>query len=106
MTISNLVILNVVWSDDDPFIWVLCLQREKCMALLKNLLHPEAELVIERMACWARLQLQDKRHISEEVRERAHKAFQIIQIIIIIILYIKILILILTGIMLQCNAKK
>uniref|UniRef100_A0A9J8AM51 Kinetochore associated 1 n=1 Tax=Cyprinus carpio carpio TaxID=630221 RepID=A0A9J8AM51_CYPCA len=55
--------------------------QEKCMALLKNLLHPEAELVIERMACWARLQLQDKRHISEEVRERAHKAFQIIQII-------------------------
>uniref|UniRef100_A0A8C2I9L7 Kinetochore associated 1 n=1 Tax=Cyprinus carpio TaxID=7962 RepID=A0A8C2I9L7_CYPCA len=47
--------------------------QEKCMALLKNLLHPEAELVIERMACWARLQLQDKRHISEEVRERAHK---------------------------------
>ncbi|KTG31647.1 hypothetical protein cypCar_00036441 [Cyprinus carpio] len=44
-------------------------KREKCMALLKNLLHPEAELVIERMACWARLQLQDKRHISEEQKK-------------------------------------
>uniref|UniRef100_A0A671KN10 Kinetochore associated 1 n=1 Tax=Sinocyclocheilus anshuiensis TaxID=1608454 RepID=A0A671KN10_9TELE len=61
---------------------VLCLQREKCVALLKNLLHPEAELVIERMACWARLELQDKR-LSNHINYY--------------ILYIKILILILTD---------
>ncbi|XP_016317976.1 kinetochore-associated protein 1, partial [Sinocyclocheilus anshuiensis] len=44
-------------------------KREKCVALLKNLLHPEAELVIERMACWARLELQDKRHVSQEQKK-------------------------------------
>ncbi|XP_056103315.1 kinetochore-associated protein 1 isoform X1 [Rhinichthys klamathensis goyatoka] len=45
---------------------IQCNKREKCIALLKNLPHSEAEFVIERMACWARLELQDKRHISEE----------------------------------------
>lgn len=44
-----------------------CFQREKCIELLKSLPHSEAEYVIERMACWARLELQDKRHISKEV---------------------------------------
>uniref|UniRef100_A0A673J6Y3 RZZ complex subunit KNTC1/ROD C-terminal domain-containing protein n=1 Tax=Sinocyclocheilus rhinocerous TaxID=307959 RepID=A0A673J6Y3_9TELE len=44
-------------------------KREKCVALLKNLLRPEAELVIERMACWARFELQDKRHVSQEQKK-------------------------------------
>ncbi|XP_051529247.1 kinetochore-associated protein 1 [Myxocyprinus asiaticus] len=48
-------------------------EREKCIALLKNLSHVEAEFVIERMACWARLELQDKRHFSEE-----HKKLQML----------------------------
>lgn len=54
-------------------ICMLYLQREKCIGLLKNLPHSEAEFVIERMACWARLELQDKQHISEEVRESEKK---------------------------------
>ncbi|XP_043096489.1 kinetochore-associated protein 1 isoform X3 [Puntigrus tetrazona] len=41
-------------------------KREMCIGLLKNLPQSEAEFVIERLACWARLELQDKRHISEE----------------------------------------
>ncbi|XP_073716353.1 kinetochore-associated protein 1 isoform X1 [Misgurnus anguillicaudatus] len=48
-------------------------RREKCIELLKNLPHSEAEYVIERMACWARLELQDKRHISNE-----HKKLQML----------------------------
>lgn len=38
------------------------------MTLLKKLSSTEAESVIERLTSWARLQLQDKDHISDEVR--------------------------------------
>ncbi|XP_068077669.1 kinetochore-associated protein 1 isoform X3 [Danio rerio] len=44
-------------------------KREKCTTLLKSLPHSEAIFVIERMACWARLELQDKQHISEEQKK-------------------------------------
>ncbi|XP_073696057.1 kinetochore-associated protein 1 [Garra rufa] len=44
-------------------------KREKCIGLLKNLPHSEAEFVIERLACWARLELQDKKHFSEEQKK-------------------------------------
>ncbi|XP_050966456.1 kinetochore-associated protein 1 isoform X1 [Labeo rohita] len=44
-------------------------KREKCVGLLKNLPHSEAEFVIERLVCWARLELQDKQHISEEQKK-------------------------------------
>lgn len=37
------------------------------MTLLKKLAPEEAECVIERLANWARLELQDKDHVSEEV---------------------------------------
>lgn len=38
------------------------------MTLLKKLSSTEAECVIERLSLWARLQLEDKEHISDEVR--------------------------------------
>lgn len=38
------------------------------MAVLKKLCSAEAEFVIERLTSWARLQLEDKEHISDEVR--------------------------------------
>uniref|UniRef100_A0AAY5JYA4 Kinetochore associated 1 n=1 Tax=Esox lucius TaxID=8010 RepID=A0AAY5JYA4_ESOLU len=41
-------------------------QNEQCVTLLKNLPPAEAEHVIERLANWARLELQDKDHVSEE----------------------------------------
>uniref|UniRef100_A0A8C4E9R5 Kinetochore associated 1 n=1 Tax=Dicentrarchus labrax TaxID=13489 RepID=A0A8C4E9R5_DICLA len=43
-------------------------QGKECMTVLKNLSSAEAECVIERLTSWARLQLQDKDHISDEVR--------------------------------------
>uniref|UniRef100_A0A8B9JK31 Kinetochore associated 1 n=1 Tax=Astyanax mexicanus TaxID=7994 RepID=A0A8B9JK31_ASTMX len=52
--------------------YIYCIQllgnneREKCIAQLKKLPPAEAELVIERLASWARLKLQDKNHICEE----------------------------------------
>ncbi|XP_056602843.1 kinetochore-associated protein 1 [Triplophysa dalaica] len=52
-------------------------RREKCIELLKNLPHSEAEYVIERMACWARLELQDKRHISNEHKQQQMLTSQI-----------------------------
>lgn len=45
-----------------------CLQTEECLAVLKKLSPAEAECVIERLTSWARLQLEDKAHISDEVR--------------------------------------
>uniref|UniRef100_A0A6Q2ZN00 Kinetochore associated 1 n=1 Tax=Esox lucius TaxID=8010 RepID=A0A6Q2ZN00_ESOLU len=42
-------------------------QSQQCVTLLKNLPPAEAEHVIERLANWARLELQDKDHVSEEV---------------------------------------
>ncbi|XP_056314738.1 kinetochore-associated protein 1 [Danio aesculapii] len=48
---------------------IKCNKREKCTTLLKSLPHSDAIFVIERMACWARLELQDKQHISEEQKK-------------------------------------
>ncbi|XP_066511842.1 kinetochore-associated protein 1-like [Hoplias malabaricus] len=44
-------------------------EREKCTAHLKKLPSAEAELVIERLTSWARFQLQNKAHISEELKK-------------------------------------
>ncbi|KAL7836428.1 hypothetical protein AOLI_G00277120 [Acnodon oligacanthus] len=44
-------------------------KREKCIAQLKKLPPAETELVIERLASWARLQLQIKEHICEEFKK-------------------------------------
>lgn len=38
------------------------------MTVLKKLSSAEAECVMERLTSWAMLQLEDKYHISEEVR--------------------------------------
>uniref|UniRef100_W5KXF6 Kinetochore associated 1 n=1 Tax=Astyanax mexicanus TaxID=7994 RepID=W5KXF6_ASTMX len=52
--------------------YIYCIQllenneREKCIAQLKKLPPAEAEVVIERLASWARLKLQDDYHICEE----------------------------------------
>uniref|UniRef100_A0A673YPM6 Kinetochore associated 1 n=1 Tax=Salmo trutta TaxID=8032 RepID=A0A673YPM6_SALTR len=43
-------------------------KSEPCVTLLKKLAPEEAECVIERLANWARLELQDKDHVSEEVK--------------------------------------
>lgn len=50
-----------------------CSQIEECVTLLKKLSSTEAENVIERLTSWARLQLQDKVHISDEVRTGKEK---------------------------------
>uniref|UniRef100_A0A667ZTG4 Kinetochore associated 1 n=1 Tax=Myripristis murdjan TaxID=586833 RepID=A0A667ZTG4_9TELE len=42
--------------------------KVSCMTVLKKLSSAEAECVIERLTTWARLQLEDKDHLSEEVR--------------------------------------
>lgn len=47
-----------------------CFQTEECMTVLKKLSSAEAECVVERLTSWARLQLEDKVHISDEVRRR------------------------------------
>lgn len=49
-----------------------CFQSEECMTLLKKLSTSEAECVIERLTSWARLQLEDKEHISDEVATSFH----------------------------------
>ncbi|XP_034094040.1 kinetochore-associated protein 1-like [Gymnodraco acuticeps] len=41
-------------------------RTEECMTVLKKLSCAEAECVIERLTTWARLQLEDKDHISDE----------------------------------------
>uniref|UniRef100_UPI0037E89FC3 kinetochore-associated protein 1 n=1 Tax=Semicossyphus pulcher TaxID=241346 RepID=UPI0037E89FC3 len=48
-------------------------KTEDCMTVLKKLSSAEAECVIERLTSWARLQLEDKRHISDE-----HKKHQMV----------------------------
>lgn len=50
--------------------FICCFQTEECMTILKKLSSAEAECVIERLTSWARLQLEDKDHISDEVRRR------------------------------------
>uniref|UniRef100_A0AAR2KKM6 RZZ complex subunit KNTC1/ROD C-terminal domain-containing protein n=1 Tax=Pygocentrus nattereri TaxID=42514 RepID=A0AAR2KKM6_PYGNA len=51
--------------------YIHCIQllehNKKCIAQLKKLPPAETELVIERLTSWARLQLQIKEHICEEV---------------------------------------
>uniref|UniRef100_A0A3Q3GR72 Kinetochore associated 1 n=1 Tax=Kryptolebias marmoratus TaxID=37003 RepID=A0A3Q3GR72_KRYMA len=41
-------------------------KTEEVLTVLKRLTSAEAECVIERLTCWAWLQLEDKHHISEE----------------------------------------
>ncbi|KAJ8005659.1 hypothetical protein DPEC_G00120230 [Dallia pectoralis] len=48
-------------------------KSEQCVTLVKKLPPAEAENVIERLADWARLELQDKDHVSEE-----HKKHQMV----------------------------
>ncbi|XP_071339118.1 kinetochore-associated protein 1 isoform X1 [Trachinotus anak] len=48
-------------------------KTEECMTVLKRLSSAEAECVVERLTSWARLQLEDKVHISDE-----HKKHQIV----------------------------
>ncbi|KAK2837222.1 hypothetical protein Q5P01_014434 [Channa striata] len=48
-------------------------KTEECTTLLKNLSSVEAECVVERLTSWARLQLEDKVHISDE-----HKKHQMV----------------------------
>ncbi|XP_067376658.1 kinetochore-associated protein 1 isoform X2 [Channa argus] len=48
-------------------------KTEECMTVLKNLSSAEAECVVERLTSWARLQLEDKVHISDE-----HKKHQMV----------------------------
>ncbi|KAM3610515.1 uncharacterized protein V6R79_005093 [Siganus canaliculatus] len=48
-------------------------KTEECLTVLKKLSAAEAECVIERLTSWARLQLQDKDHISDE-----HKKHQMV----------------------------
>uniref|UniRef100_A0A8C5BA13 Kinetochore associated 1 n=1 Tax=Gadus morhua TaxID=8049 RepID=A0A8C5BA13_GADMO len=45
----------------------LYLTDEACMSLLKQLSSAEAVCVVERLTTWARLQLEDKEHVSDEV---------------------------------------
>lgn len=44
------------------------LQTEEMLTLLKKLSPAEAECVIDRLTSWARIQLEDKDHISDEVQ--------------------------------------
>ncbi|XP_017269121.1 kinetochore-associated protein 1 [Kryptolebias marmoratus] len=46
-------------------------KTEEVLTVLKRLTSAEAECVIERLTCWAWLQLEDKHHISEE--HKKHK---------------------------------
>nr|XP_019956518.1 PREDICTED: kinetochore-associated protein 1 isoform X3 [Paralichthys olivaceus] len=46
-------------------------KTEECMTVLKRLASAEAEIVFERLTSWARLQLEDKAHISDE--HKKHK---------------------------------
>ncbi|XP_026199732.1 kinetochore-associated protein 1 isoform X2 [Anabas testudineus] len=48
-------------------------KTEECMIVLKKLSSAEAECVVERLTSWARLQLEDKVHISDE-----HKKHQMV----------------------------
>ncbi|KAI1901176.1 hypothetical protein AGOR_G00057490 [Albula goreensis] len=48
-------------------------KKEACALLLKQMHPEEAECVIEKLATWARLELQDKAHVSEQ-----HKQHQMV----------------------------
>ncbi|XP_034727450.1 kinetochore-associated protein 1 isoform X2 [Etheostoma cragini] len=63
-------------------------KTEECMVVLKKLSSAEAVCVIERLASWARLQLEDKAHISDE-----HKRHQrvIAQVVVEALKYLQIL---------------
>lgn len=63
-------------------------KTEECMTILKKLSVAEAECVIERLTTWARLQLEDKDHISEE-----HKKHQMViaQVIVEALKYLQII---------------
>lgn len=50
------------------FMFMCRFQIKECLTVLKKLSPTEAECVIERLTSWARGHLQDKDHISEEVR--------------------------------------
>lgn len=54
-----------VWD----FLYCVFLQTEEILTLLKKLPSAEAECVIERLTSWARMQLEDKEHISDEVQK-------------------------------------
>ncbi|XP_030272722.1 kinetochore-associated protein 1 isoform X1 [Sparus aurata] len=45
-------------------------KTEECMTVLRKLPSAEAECVIDHLTSWAKLQLQDKDHISEEHKKR------------------------------------
>ncbi|XP_020511565.2 kinetochore-associated protein 1 [Labrus bergylta] len=63
-------------------------KTEDCMTVLKKLSSAEAECVIERLTSWARLQLEDKRHISDE-----HKKNQMViaQVMVEVLKYLHII---------------
>uniref|UniRef100_A0A3B5BIX8 Kinetochore associated 1 n=1 Tax=Stegastes partitus TaxID=144197 RepID=A0A3B5BIX8_9TELE len=52
-------------------------KTEEILTVLKKLSSAEAECVIERLTSWARLQLEDKDHISDEVRKGKTLCFNI-----------------------------
>ncbi|KAK7933078.1 hypothetical protein WMY93_003974 [Mugilogobius chulae] len=52
-------------------------KREECMTVLKQLSTAEAECVIERLTTWARLQLEDKEHLSEEHKKEQMSVAQV-----------------------------
>uniref|UniRef100_A0A3B3RBR1 Kinetochore associated 1 n=1 Tax=Paramormyrops kingsleyae TaxID=1676925 RepID=A0A3B3RBR1_9TELE len=52
------------------FLYIIQLIGQACVLVLKGLPPMEAECVIERLTTWARLELQDKEFVSEEVGAR------------------------------------
>ncbi|XP_026177601.1 kinetochore-associated protein 1 isoform X2 [Mastacembelus armatus] len=63
-------------------------KTEECMTVLKKLSTSEAECVVERLTSWARLQLEDKVHISDE-----HKKHQMViaQVMVEVLKYLHII---------------
>ncbi|XP_034548642.1 kinetochore-associated protein 1 isoform X2 [Notolabrus celidotus] len=53
-------------------------KTEECMTVLKKLSSAEAVCVIERLTTWARLQLEDKHHISDEHKKHQMVVAQVI----------------------------
>ncbi|XP_078106919.1 kinetochore-associated protein 1 isoform X1 [Sander vitreus] len=53
-------------------------KTEECLAVLKKLSPAEAECVIERLTSWARLQLEDKAHISDEHKKHQRVIAQVV----------------------------
>ncbi|KAJ0067724.1 hypothetical protein NL108_010031, partial [Boleophthalmus pectinirostris] len=52
-------------------------KREECMTVLKRLSTAEAQCVIQRLTTWARLQLEDKEHLSEEHKKEQMSVAQV-----------------------------